>query len=1175
MLDQSPARRSLRRHLLALVLLALAAFVGTSLVSYDPADPPSRLVYPPREVTGNACGPVGAWVAHGAIELLGLGAHYAAFSLAAAALWLLASRPIVDPTMRIVGWTVSLVGLATLFTLAAPGLSPGPVVGSGGYVGALGRSLLEMHFASLGAYLLVTCATLAGLLLATDYALPRLAYAVVGRPALAAASRVAARRHHVAQQLQSGAVSGTSPAALRPAADSEEEDEAEEDEDELADGDVPIRTAAAARSGDEEDEEEDEEEEDDDDEEDELEAEVDENDHESADAAPATGRSLTGGVTSRLRDVLRIRPPRPTEREAVLEELEAASCADDAGDYELPPVDLLLEGEPICFEEHKKDVRRKARVLERTFANFGLNVKVVAIETGPVIAQFEVELEAGLRLSRITSLSDDLAIALRVPSVRIVAPIPGKNTVGIEVPNAERQLVRLREVIEETNGRAAKMRIPIFLGKDVSGRPMTIDLTTLPHLLIAGRTGTGKSVCLNTLIMSILMTRRPDEVRLLLIDPKMVELSCYMKLPHLMHPVVTDMKKAEAILGWAVDKMEERYALLARAGVRHISAYNQLGEEELLERLRPENEEEAAAFPRHLPYIVIVADEMADLMMTAAKEVETHIIRLAQKSRAVGIHLVLATQKPTVDVITGLIKSNLPARIAFQVASRTDSRVVLDEMGADKLLGNGDLLFLWPGTSTLLRGQGAYVGDDEINEVVDYVGQTEQQFVHELVALPAAGSEPAGLNKDRDDLYEAAVDIVIREGRGSVSLLQRALGIGYGRAARLIDYMAEDGLVGEYNGSQAREVLITIEQWEAMSRSGAAVTPGTAPALALAPPKPVAAADRKAGGSRGAELRVAGGGNHQGGAGVARPTRRGDVAGRDEDDVDEEPPFDVDDEAADADYADTKYDETEYDGETDDDTPDSDAYDEVDDEEADDETDEEYDEEEEVEEYDGDDAFEDDEEEDDSESYEEDDDEEVDEEEYDTEEYDEEDAESYDDLAATTDGQAADALTDEEEAYDEEYDEELADQYEDEGEDEVEDEDEDEVEVEEEAIHDAEVLDDPQQHDADSTDAGADDVERRVKQLFRAAADDSTDEPPWQWDDEDDDSAAADIAASSAFKPAAVKPAAVKPPVRAADRKTPRTARSKQSRTANVHGTSRHGGAGAANAARTRRRAPR
>jgi S-DNA-T family DNA segregation ATPase FtsK/SpoIIIE len=325
-----------------------------------------------------------------------------------------------------------------------------------------------------------------------------------------------------------------------------------------------------------------------------------------------------------------------------------------------------------------------------------------------------------------------------------------------------------------------------------------------------------------------------------MIDPKMVELSCYKTLPHLMHPVVTDMRKAEAILAWAVDKMEERYGLLARAGVRHISVYNQLGEEELIERLQPTSDEEEAAIPRHLPYIVIVADELADLMMTSGKEVEQHIIRLAQKSRAVGIHLILATQKPTVDVITGLIKSNLPARIAFQVASRTDSRVVLDEMGAERLLGNGDMLFLWPGTSTLLRGQGTYLSDDEINKVVECVSTGEQQFVTELVQLKVdtpgeAGNAPIS---QRDELYESAVEIVIREGRGSVSLLQRCLGIGYGRAARLIDYMAEDGVVGPYNGSQAREVVMTLTQWQQHSLAGNTGPETTAPAGGNSPSAP-------------------------------------------------------------------------------------------------------------------------------------------------------------------------------------------------------------------------------------------------------------------------------------------------------------------------------------------------
>jgi S-DNA-T family DNA segregation ATPase FtsK/SpoIIIE len=463
-------------------------------------------------------------------------------------------------------------------------------------------------------------------------------------------------------------------------------------------------------------------------------------------------------------------------------------------------------------------------LLERTLLDFGYQVRVVQIDTGPVITQFEIELEAGLRVSRVMSLADDLAIALAVPSVRIVAPIPGKTTVGIEVPNERRGIVKLGEIISDMSDRPEKLKIPLFLGKDVKGAPLVYDLADMPHLLIAGRTGTGKSVSLNAMILSILMTKRPDEVKLILIDPKMVELSQFKRIPHLMHPVVTDMKKAESLLSWACDKMDERYMFLARAQVRNIQSYNQLGADEIYARLRPEDDQERARIPTFMPYIVIIADEMADLMMTAAKEVESHIVRLAQKSRAVGMHLIVATQKPTVDVITGLIKGNLPARIAFQVNTRGDSRVVLDEMGADKLLGNGDMLFLFPGTSRIVRAQGTFLSDNEVHAVCGFLEQYPVEFSRELVQLQVSGGpggkeRGAGL-KERDELYEPAIEIIIREGRGSCSLLQRALGIGYGRAARLIDFMAEDGIVGEFKSGSAREVLYTWEQWESLKNGG-------------------------------------------------------------------------------------------------------------------------------------------------------------------------------------------------------------------------------------------------------------------------------------------------------------------------------------------------------------------
>jgi S-DNA-T family DNA segregation ATPase FtsK/SpoIIIE len=487
-------------------------------------------------------------------------------------------------------------------------------------------------------------------------------------------------------------------------------------------------------------------------------------------------------------------------------------------DYELPPITLLEDPEPFPYDQHDQKLRDQATVLEQTFRDFDLNVKVVGINTGPVITQYEIALETGMRVNKITTLGDDLALHLKVPSVRIVAPIPGKNAVGIEVPNEHRATVRLKEVILGAGRKLAKCKVPLFLGKDSEGKPLTHDLADMPHLLIAGTTGTGKSVCLNALIISMLMTRRPDELKLLLIDPKKNEFGDYRKIPHLMHPVITDEEKATAVLAWAVDKMEERYDLLSRARVRNLAQYNELGPEEIQRRVQP-SEEERPRVPDKLPYIVIVIDEFGDLILQTKREAETHIIRLAQKARAAGIHLVLATQRPTVDIVTGLIKSNLPGRVCFKVASRMDSRVVLDEMGADKLLGKGDMLFLLPGNNSLVRAQCTYVAGQEITKVVAHLETDEPCFSQELLQLQSAKSASSIDDiRQRDPLYEQAVEIVIREGRGSVSLLQRTLGIGYGRSARMIDWMAEDGIVGAYNGSNAREVQYTVEEWEAFKQ---------------------------------------------------------------------------------------------------------------------------------------------------------------------------------------------------------------------------------------------------------------------------------------------------------------------------------------------------------------------
>lgn len=882
--------RSVRYDVAVMIAAAINLFMWLALISYNKADvvgpwvapfnhfyEPDILAYPQNAKPENWCGFWGAVFADVAVNALGWGAYFATASFSVVLVIVFQQGKISSPLSRGIGWALLLLGFCTLPAML--GISPpkSPVVGGGGYLGALASAWISDHFAFAGSFILVSAIFAAGLLLSTDYVilslltaggqnsfgkllqsfqwtrqkddLPKLApagpariYDVPQSLVLEGSENdppVSIKFHGRGNETAKSAEPAAAPIPPAPpakpvAANSKKPSPLAS----LTQAAASLIPAVGALTGNKKSDESD------------VDVESGDIDDKPLELVPLEStppenvRELeVAGETVILRNDeaheapgpnVRNRSTKKTKKEAEedhsLDSLDDTSLPAGTEEYVLPGTDLLIDTEEICYDDQAKEVRRKAKILEKTFGDFGFNVRVVEIETGPVIAQYEVELEAGLRLSKITSLADDLAIALRVPSVRIVAPIPGKNTVGIEVPNETRQVVRLKEVIEETGTSCQKMKIPLFLGKDVSGNALTVDLATMPHLLIAGRTGTGKSVCLNAIICSILMTRRPDEVRMLMIDPKMVELSGYGRLPHLMHPVVTDMRKAEAILAWAVDKMEERYSLLARVGVRHIVSYNQLDRQELLDRLKPENDEEAAAIPDHLPFIVIVADEIADLMMTAGKEVEQHIIRLAQKSRAVGIHLILATQKPTVDVITGLIKSNLPARIAFQVASRVDSRVVLDEMGADKLLGNGDMLFLWPGTSNLLRGQGTYVSDDEINRVVDHCGMGEQNFVSELVNLKVkdkdggeeGGSVKPGALRKRDELYEAAIEVVIREGRGSVSLLQRALGIGYGRAARLVDFMAEDGIVGDYNGSQAREVVISISDWEAMKSGGAA-----------------------------------------------------------------------------------------------------------------------------------------------------------------------------------------------------------------------------------------------------------------------------------------------------------------------------------------------------------------
>ncbi len=505
----------------------------------------------------------------------------------------------------------------------------------------------------------------------------------------------------------------------------------------------------------------------------------------------------------------------PEEEDA--EEVEAEEDEEEERvPYELPPTTLLLVP-PKAKNQSARDLQERGRLLEKTLETFGVKATVTEIHPGPTVTRFELAPAAGVRVNRITSLADDLALALAARDIRIEAPIPGKSAVGIEVPNRETSPVILRDVVESQDFQNNGSKVAVAFGKDIAGRPVIHALDRMPHVLIAGSTGSGKSVCINSLICSLLLKARPDEVKLMMIDPKMVELVGYNGIPHLIAPVVTDPKKAAGFLRWAVKEMESRYEAFAAAGVRDITRYNQLKAEQRGE-LPPEKGGRPA-----LPFIVVIVDELADLMMVAPVDVEDAICRLAQMARAAGIHLVVATQRPSVDVITGLIKANIPSRIAFTVASQVDSRTILDQGGAEKLLGKGDMLFFPVGASKPLRAQGAFVSEKEVEALVSFAkAQGEPEHVAQPLDLEGGdgggrGGKGRGGNAKEgamDELLPKAVQIVIEHGQASVSILQRRLRINYNRAVRLIDDMEAQGLIGPHRGSKPRDVLVSMADLE-------------------------------------------------------------------------------------------------------------------------------------------------------------------------------------------------------------------------------------------------------------------------------------------------------------------------------------------------------------------------
>lgn len=809
-------------------------FVAAALLSFDPADPPGHAAAPLNSPVANWGGVVGAWIADRMLLLLGWGAWALLIAFAIELGLLAAGKRRGQLPVRALGVLMIALAASGFHALLFPAFSSAPE-GAGGLLAIAGVAELSSRFGGLGAALWIALIGVVGLVVAFDHLVlvgpaaaarwlsRSLARAFAGlhlrlteylnhRRDLADERRAArlaraqrendldddesiplresedAQRAKRSKQRRAAQLAEVKPEKKKPAAQVEEEEEIDEEIDE------ELVTA---------------------------DADIDEQDDDEEEEAPGAPQAFDPEQLREKMSKLPVRFAGAARRAATEDDLVGLqSEGEEIEGYQFPPLDLLEDPDEDYSAQMDSILREQAKALEHALRLYKIDGEVVGIDSGPVITMYEVRLAPGTKVSAIETVSKDIARALKVVNVRIVPNLEGRDTIGIEAPNLKKERVRLKELMTGSD-KAAKMRLPLFLGKDASGEPLIVDLADLPHMLIAGATGAGKSVCMNAIIMGFLYTKKPNELKLVLVDPKMVEMSQFRDIPHLMCPVVTEMGKAAAILEWAVTKMDERYELLAESGVRDIDGYNALEREDLFERLGATTEEEQIRIPKRLPRMVFIIDELADLMMTN-KEVETSIVRLAQKARAVGIHLILATQRPQANVVTGLIKSNMPGRLAFKVASAMDSRIVLDQKGAELLLGQGDMLFLSPRSHKLLRSQGTLVDDSEARKVVKFMKTVAApSFERQLVQLRSP-NDPEGADEDwrdtaeKDPLFEKAVEIILETQRGSVSLLQRRLAIGYTRASRLIDLMGMAGILGEHKGSVAREVMISGEEWAAM-----------------------------------------------------------------------------------------------------------------------------------------------------------------------------------------------------------------------------------------------------------------------------------------------------------------------------------------------------------------------
>ena len=818
-----------RRRILWVLAAALYTGLLASLASFRSSDWPTHVVAIPTDPPLNLCGKFGAAVAYSLNFTFGFGVWLPVIYLGVLMVFVALGKTLTHPFVRFVGCLLAMAAFGALHAEWFP--TVGPLTGvDAGIVPMWFADEVHWRFGPVGSSLILLSALSIGAVVAAD----ALVFMVPGAVARALSflapvwetdwkGHANALRERVSSMFPQTAPVPSSRArraSARPAIAvakplDNDESASQEDSEDISDAD--------------EDEDLDEYEDDDVSDIDEIDA---------TDGGTTASKSVV--ETKPTNDVVERSPLSEDELRAKIEKLPIKMTAKvsvvklrdqdiprtpDYSGYQFPTLDLLEEPEGNYSVKMEVFVREQAELLTRTLAEYGIEGEITHIESGPVVTLFSVELAAGTRVARLETIAKDIARALQAPNVRIIPNMVGRTSVGIEVPNKQKEKVRLKELM--SSGHAAGMMLPMFLGKDSAGEPLVLDLTKMPHMLIAGTTGSGKSVCMNTIIMSWLYTKRPDELKLVLVDPKMVEMAQFSEIPHLACPVVTEMSKAAAILEWAVTKMEERYELLKEAGVRDIRSFNELGETELRERMSPSDEIEWAKVPKKMAYMVFVIDELADLMMTN-KEVETSIVRIAQKARAVGIHLILATQRPQATVVTGLIKSNMPCRVSFKVASGTDSRIVLDQKGAELLLGQGDMLVVTPTQTDARRSQGTLVEDKEARAVTKFLKTVAApSFERQLLTIRSGaigntggdGGENVALNNgelERDPMFDSAVEIMIESGRGSVSLLQRRLAIGYGRASRLVDQMGQAGILGDHKGSVAREVVVTMEEWARM-----------------------------------------------------------------------------------------------------------------------------------------------------------------------------------------------------------------------------------------------------------------------------------------------------------------------------------------------------------------------